>query len=123
MASKPGNWARSAGDALALATTFAFCIGAGYWIGQWLDTRFGTQPYLMLVMILLGLAAGLKMLYERAVGNTPISPPPPDPEDQKLSRFSPSKEVLDAMAEAKKMLAEIDPSVISGQRKEKKEEP
>lgn len=29
----------------------------GYFAGNWLDTKLGTDPYLMIVLIILGLAA------------------------------------------------------------------
>lgn len=54
-----------------------FGVGAvlGYWAGGWLDRRFGTQPYLALVGLLLGIAAAFVSLVrlareaERDVGN------------------------------------------------------
>lgn len=32
----------------------------GWGIGYWLDSQFGTEPWLMLVFLLLGVAAGFK---------------------------------------------------------------
>jgi ATP synthase protein I len=34
----------------------------GYGAGWWLDRRFGTKPYLTLVMLLFGIAAGFRSL-------------------------------------------------------------
>ena len=36
----------------------------GYFIGHWLDGKLGTDPYLMIVMILLGLAASGRESYK-----------------------------------------------------------
>lgn len=37
----------------------------GYLFGSWLDRRFGTYPYLMLLMLFLGLAAAFSSLIKR----------------------------------------------------------
>ena len=37
----------------------------GYYIGHWLDWRFGTTPWLTLVFLFLGIAAGFKNLYDQ----------------------------------------------------------
>jgi F0F1-type ATP synthase assembly protein I len=35
----------------------------GYFIGDWLDDKLGTQPYLMIIMIVLGFVASGKETY------------------------------------------------------------
>ena len=35
--------------------------------GRWLDRKFGTQPWLMMVGVLLGIAASFKELYRVSV--------------------------------------------------------
>jgi len=35
----------------------------GYFVGHWLDSRFGTEPYLMWVLILFGFIAAGKEIY------------------------------------------------------------
>ena len=37
----------------------------GYYAGHYLDGRFGTTPWLTLVFLLLGIAAGFKNLYDQ----------------------------------------------------------
>jgi ATP synthase protein I len=37
----------------------------GYFIGHYLDGRFNTAPWLTLVFLLLGIAAGFKNLYDQ----------------------------------------------------------
>jgi ATP synthase protein I len=50
----------------ALGLEMGICVGLGYGAGWWLDRRFGTQPYLMLLMILLGIAAAFRGLIRAA---------------------------------------------------------
>lgn len=38
----------------------------GWGIGYWLDLQFGTSPWLMLVFLLLGVAAGFKGVFRAA---------------------------------------------------------
>jgi len=38
----------------------------GWGIGYWLDLQFGTYPWLMLVFVLLGVAAGFKGVFRAA---------------------------------------------------------
>ncbi|MGD0017071.1 MAG: AtpZ/AtpI family protein [Verrucomicrobiia bacterium] len=47
-----------------VAATF---VGAG--IGWWLDNRFGTSPWLLVLFFLLGSGAGMLMVYRRFKGN------------------------------------------------------
>jgi ATP synthase protein I len=50
----------------ALGLEMGVATALGYGTGWWLDRRFGTKPYLMLVMLLLGIAAGFRSLYRAA---------------------------------------------------------
>lgn len=43
---------------MGVGTAFAASVGAGLVVGHWLDSRVGTDPYLMLVGGILGLIAG-----------------------------------------------------------------
>ena len=38
-------------------------LGIGWWVGQWLDGRFATGPWLTVVFVLFGLAAGVLNVY------------------------------------------------------------
>ena len=51
------------------AVGIEFGLGAllGYLLGAWLDRRFGTYPYLTLLMLLLGLAAAFSSLIKRVL--------------------------------------------------------
>ncbi len=57
---------RSALRYSALGLEMGVAAAIGYGIGWWLDSRFGTRPYLMLVMLLLGIAAGFRGLIRAA---------------------------------------------------------
>jgi ATP synthase protein I len=59
--------AMSQGQRLALVgTELSVSIFLGLFGGHWLDQRFATRPWLTLVGLLLGLAAGFKGLYRVA---------------------------------------------------------
>lgn len=57
---------RSALRYSALGLEMGVAVAIGYGIGWWLDTKLGTKPYLMLVMLLLGIAAGFRGLIRAA---------------------------------------------------------
>lgn len=42
----------------SIATTLAGLVGGGYLLGRFLDQRLGTQPWLQLLFMLLGLILG-----------------------------------------------------------------
>jgi len=44
----------------SLGLEMGIAAGIGYFIGHWLDGRFGTDPWLTLVFVLFGVAAGFR---------------------------------------------------------------
>jgi len=61
------------GRAIAKAFRFAsvglemgVAVAIGWGIGTWLDSKLGTKPWLMLVFLLFGVAAGFKAVYTAA---------------------------------------------------------
>ena len=48
------------GIAMVVATVI------GLYVGRWLDSRFGTAPWLTAVFLFLGIAAGFRNLYQTA---------------------------------------------------------
>ena len=44
----------------------AISIAVGYFIGDWLDGRFGTHPWLSICFLFLGIAAGFRSLLQAA---------------------------------------------------------
>lgn len=42
----------------SIATTLAGLVGGGFFLGRFLDLRLGTQPWLSLLLMILGLVLG-----------------------------------------------------------------
>lgn len=111
MAKKPGNWARALGDALSMATSFAAAVAIGYFSGHWLDGKLKTGYTFTLIFLLLGVATGLKLMYDMLFGRgrRNIERILKEDEEQETVRdYRPSKEMIDALNEAKKMLAGLE---------------
>jgi len=56
---------RVLGALSTVGITLVVATVIGYFIGHYLDGRFGTTPWLTLVFLLLGIAAGFKNLYDQ----------------------------------------------------------
>ena len=52
------KWIRSAGLASTAGLVLVISIFIGWAIGRWLDKLLGTDPWLMMVLTLMGIAAG-----------------------------------------------------------------
>jgi len=52
------KWIRGAGLASTVGIVLVVCTVIGYAFGSWLDRVFGTEPWLMLLFTLMGIAAG-----------------------------------------------------------------
>ena len=46
--------------ALMIPTTLAASVLVGAFVGNWLDDRFGTGPWLMLLFVVMGSVAGIR---------------------------------------------------------------
>lgn len=57
---------RQAARFSAVGLELGVAILIGYLLGAWLDKRLGTQPYLMMLCLLLGIAAGFRSLMRAA---------------------------------------------------------
>ncbi|MCG8424438.1 MAG: AtpZ/AtpI family protein [Proteobacteria bacterium] len=60
---------RKAFEAYSLASVgleMGVAVFLGWLVGQWLDKKFDTDPWLMLVFLLVGIAAGFKALLRAA---------------------------------------------------------
>jgi ATP synthase protein I len=57
---------RTAGRVGAVGLEMGLAVAIGYFVGAWLDGRFGTTPVLGLVGLLLGVAAAGKALWSTA---------------------------------------------------------
>jgi F0F1-type ATP synthase assembly protein I len=65
MANDGGNFGR----AMAYGLEIAVGVGLGYVIGSWIDRRFRTEPWGLLVSIAIGFAAGMYLLVKDSVRN------------------------------------------------------
>ena len=67
---------------IGLLTTIPFVLlsgpAVGYFIGSWLDGRFGTEPILLIVMLLLGFGAAGRETYRLILRASHEDPEPPD---------------------------------------------
>jgi F0F1-type ATP synthase assembly protein I len=54
---KTGRWLRPIGLLTAIPFVLLFGPLIGYFIGDWLDKRFGTEPWLMTIFVVLGFVA------------------------------------------------------------------
>lgn len=57
------NW----GTWLGLGLEMAVGVGLGYFVGNWLDKKYGWAPWGVLVGSLLGMAAGMYLLIKQAL--------------------------------------------------------
>lgn len=60
------NWVKGLSNAVNLATTVAAAVAVGYFAGRWLDGKFNTEPWLTLVGFILGVATGMKAMWEKS---------------------------------------------------------
>jgi ATP synthase protein I len=65
MEEKDRKLLRMLGALSTVGITLVVATVIGYLIGHYLDGRFGTTPWLTLVFLLLGIAAGFKNLYDQ----------------------------------------------------------
>lgn len=56
------SWQKAVTVGSNIATSLAGLVGGGYLLGSYLDTRWGTQPWLTLSLMLVGLALGATYL-------------------------------------------------------------
>jgi F0F1-type ATP synthase assembly protein I len=72
---------RSANRVMAVGSEFGIATLIGLFGGSWLDRRFGTGPWLTVLGIALGMAAGIKSLMRLAPTPTKKNDPPSDRRD------------------------------------------
>jgi ATP synthase protein I len=65
------NMWRQAARFSAVGIEMGVCTAIGYLGGAWLDRRFGSSPFLMLLCLLLGIAAGFRSLIRAAKAARP----------------------------------------------------
>ena len=58
MAKDSKSWQKAVTMGSSISTSVAGLVGGGYFLGRYLDTRWGTQPWLTLSLMLVGLVLG-----------------------------------------------------------------
>lgn len=71
MTQQKKHWARALSDAINLVTTIAASIGLCGVGGWWLDGKFGTDPWLTVLGVLLGVATGMKVMWDKLMADNP----------------------------------------------------
>jgi ATP synthase protein I len=62
MARNQKSWQKAVTVGSSIATSLAGLVGGGYLLGNYLDARWGTRPWLTLGLMLSGLALGVTYL-------------------------------------------------------------
>jgi len=70
MVQKKQNWAKSLTGAVNLATNVAAVLAIGLFGGRWLDTYFGTKPWLLILGFILGTATAGKILWDQLMADS-----------------------------------------------------
>jgi Uncharacterized protein conserved in bacteria len=55
---KQKSWQRAVAMGATLSSTVIGSVGGGYFLGHYLDVHWGTEPWLTLSLMLIGLALG-----------------------------------------------------------------
>ena len=64
-APRPGDEGPSAGQFAGHGMTFVVAVLGGLYLGQWLDRRFGTEPWLLIVGVFVGAGASFYSMYTK----------------------------------------------------------
>lgn len=56
------NWLKYMAWGSTIATTLAGLAGGGYLLGNYLDSRLGTDPWLKIILMIVGVALGISYL-------------------------------------------------------------
>jgi F0F1-type ATP synthase assembly protein I len=59
---------RKVGPYLDIGLVFAILLVLGVFLGRWLDARWGTEPWMLLVGALLGMASGFYHFFKVVLG-------------------------------------------------------
>ncbi|MDR1617149.1 MAG: AtpZ/AtpI family protein [Syntrophomonadaceae bacterium] len=62
---KKTNWAKSLSEAINFTTSIAAAVGGCGFLGYYLDKKFATNPWFTLLGSVLGLAAAMKIMWDK----------------------------------------------------------
>ncbi len=60
---------KALGTIFSLGATLAAGVLVGYWIGSFIDRKLHTDPWFTIGMVIIGVAAGFKSVYDIMVSN------------------------------------------------------
>ncbi|HHW60989.1 MAG TPA: AtpZ/AtpI family protein [Syntrophomonadaceae bacterium] len=101
MSEKKQNWPKALANAINLGTSVAAAIAIGLLGGRWLDDKFGTEPLITILGLLLGVATAGKMMWERLMADN-VEYSPPDAGEKKEPASTEGKRLLEDEEEASK---------------------
>ena len=58
----PNNWVKYMAWGSMIATSLAGLVGGGFLLGNFLDSRWGTDPFLKIILMILGVVMGIAYL-------------------------------------------------------------
>jgi F0F1-type ATP synthase assembly protein I len=64
---EPQSWGREYGPFLTIGIQLAVAVVAFFFLGRWLDSLFGSAPWLMLAGLALGITGGLVQFLKTAL--------------------------------------------------------
>jgi ATP synthase protein I len=67
MAEKPPDSETSWGKHLGVGLQMLVGVGLGFVVGNWIDKKYGTDPWGVMVCTMLGLASGMYLLIKDAI--------------------------------------------------------
>ncbi len=65
------HWAKALSDAINLVTTIAAAVGLCGLGGWWLDGKLGTDPWLTVLGVFIGIATGMKVMWDHIQAEDP----------------------------------------------------
>jgi F0F1-type ATP synthase assembly protein I len=60
-----GGGGTSPGEFAGLGLAFAICTMGGLYLGQWLDRKFGTAPWMLLIGVFVGAGGSFYSMYRK----------------------------------------------------------
>jgi len=67
-ADMPGNKGSAPGKAFRMATDLVAALFVGGFMGYWIDRGLGTKPWMMILFLFVGFAAGFMNIYRSQTG-------------------------------------------------------
>ena len=109
--SRKQSWVQGLGNALAMATNMAAAIALGLFVGKYLDGKLNTGYWLTLLGVIIGVATGLKIMYDHVMEEASKPFSLRDDEDEEQIKPRPSQETIESLKTARLGLKEVEAEV------------